>query len=34
MTLSEIPYVRPEMARPAPYRWQDNVPKDRCRGST
>jgi histidinol-phosphate aminotransferase len=26
MTLSEIPYVRPEMARPAPYRWQDNVP--------
>jgi histidinol-phosphate aminotransferase len=21
-----IPFVRPEMARPAPYRWQDNVP--------
>ena len=26
MTLPDIPFVRPEMARPAPYRWQDNVP--------
>jgi histidinol-phosphate aminotransferase len=26
MTLPDIPFVRPEMAKPAPYRWQDNVP--------
>ncbi len=26
MSDTRIPYVRPEMARPAPYRWQDNVP--------
>ncbi len=26
MTLPDIPFVRPELARPAPYRWQDNVP--------
>jgi histidinol-phosphate aminotransferase len=25
----EIPWVRPELARPAPYRWQDNVPPGR-----
>ena len=27
MTLPDIPFVRPELARPAPYRWQDNVPR-------
>jgi histidinol-phosphate aminotransferase len=26
MTELRIPHVRPELARPAPYRWQDNVP--------
>ena len=26
MTPETLPFVRPELARPSPYRWQEGVP--------
>ena len=28
MTIPAIPWIRPELAKPSPYRWQEGIPDE------